>query len=55
MAYVTQLLPDLEEARLLRTLLSRFVREELGTEEELDMAYKLLSKLSDDIRKATKK
>lgn len=54
MMYVSQLLPDLEEARLLRRLLYEFIAQELGTEAELDMAHKMAAKLATDIRKATK-
>jgi hypothetical protein len=52
--YVSQLLPDLEEAKLLRKLLGDFIAAELGSELEIDMAHKMFAKLCTDIRNSAK-
>lgn len=56
MAYVAQLLPDYEQAKVLRTALQRFITPEIAataapaTEAEIDAAWELLSKLTRDMR-----
>lgn len=51
MGYVAQLLPDLEEARVLRQALSDYANTPAYSEEQKDLAWKLLSKLTDDMRR----
>lgn len=51
MPYVAQLLPNLEEARVLRKALAKFVEREDITEEERDNGWAMLAKLTEDMRR----
>jgi len=51
MAYVAQLLPDLKQARILCTALLAYTERGDISEEERDLAWALLSKLTNDMRK----
>lgn len=50
MSYVAQLLPDLKEARVLRTALDDLIHKPGSTESERDLAWGLLAKLTMDMR-----
>jgi len=47
--YVAQLLPDLEEARVLRTALAAYTERDDISEANRDRAWKLLAKLTNDM------
>lgn len=51
MSYVAQLLPDLRQARILRTALMAYVDRDDITEEDRDLAYEMLVKLTADMRR----
>lgn len=50
MSYVAQLLPDLEEARILRSALALYIANENTEEDQRDIAWSLLAKLTKDMR-----
>lgn len=49
--YVAQLLPDMEQARVIRKALAAFVEREDITEEERDAGWAMLAKLTQDMRR----
>lgn len=51
MSYVAQLLPDLQQARILRNLLDDYTRRDDISEDDRDAAFELLIKLTRDMRK----
>lgn len=52
--HVAQLLPDIEQARVLRDALADYIsRTDIHTPEQVDAAWSLLSKLTVDMRRKT--
>lgn len=52
MAYIAQLLPDLEQARIIRDALAEYIRSELITEDQVDTAWSILANLTTQMQRA---
>jgi hypothetical protein len=52
MTYVAQLLPDIDQARVLRQSLADYVQSDQYSEGDKDLAWELLAKLTCDMNRA---
>lgn len=55
MAYVAQLLPDLDQARVIRDALAEYVKRDDVSGDEIDIAWSVLADLTSKMRKAAER